>query len=101
MMSSAPPNPETLPVIVVHHGAQGHMVYCSQPCLVLHIDDGMPHDRMVVISGHAVPAGLMRGPVDHTLLGNPVEVARKARFVDWLVATVPGVFRRSVNGVTE
>ena len=78
-----PGNPETLPVVVVHHD-RGVQVYCNQPLIIVEIDDAVPHDRMFVRITAPVPDTILHGPIDCSDVGGPEAHARKRRFVDWL-----------------
>ncbi|MBJ2150653.1 hypothetical protein [Paracoccus sp. IB05] len=78
------PCPEALPVIYIHHGPQGDMVYADRPVLIVHVDDGQPLDRVFVRASFMPPADLIHGPVGCTQHGCPETVPRKQRMVAWL-----------------
>lgn len=83
--------PETLPVVYVHHGPRGHMVYADQPVLIVHVDDGVPDDRCFVRIAEAPPEGLVREPVSCSGRGSPGDVRRKERLVAWLLCVAAGL----------
>lgn len=89
--SSALPCPEALPVIYVHHSAQGDMVYADRPVLIVHVDDGVSHDRVFVRASSLPPEGLVHGPVACTEHGAPETVLRKRKLVAWLEQVAAGL----------
>jgi len=85
MSSAIPPNPEDLPVIVVHRTLGGDVqVYADQPVMILEIDEGVPHDRMFLRQGYEPPTGIIHGPVRYTDHGGPDVAERKRRFAEWV-----------------
>lgn len=76
--------PETLPVIYIHHGPQGDLVYADQPVLIVHVDDGTPHDRVFVRTSFRPPEDLIHGVVSCSDQGDPIDLRRKLRLTAWL-----------------
>lgn len=94
MTAPSSPGPETLPVVYVHHGPQGDLVYCDQPVLVVHVDEAMAHDRNFVRVAFPLPDDLLQGPVSFTDKGGPEAETRKGRVAEWLRARIAALADR-------
>ena len=87
-------NPETLPVIYIHHSGGDTEVYADRDVLLVHVDDNMPHDRVFVRVAGRPPRGMIHGPISCTDAGGEAQAARKGRFVSWLIAGAEAALRR-------